>query len=173
MCARASACACGCGCGAADSAFIVAASRIASTRCVVHIGDDGVGISHVRLDGYCVVFVADVSIVLDDVHVSKESDVYIYIYIELDDGYEGTESDVDIEPIDKVNIEPIVNVDLFFDFLLLGFCTLTVATSPNVIPILGDNPSLSMPSLRAPNMLCVDTGGRERPIASDDIWRSP
>ena len=80
---------------------------------------------------------------------------------------------VDIEPIDKVNIEPIDNVDVFFDFLLLGFCTLTVATSPNVIPILNDNPSLSMPSLRAPNILCVNTGGRERPIASEDIWQGP
>ena len=88
-------------------------SRIASPRCVVQISDDGVGISHVRLDGSCADFVANVCIILDDVYVCKTS----HVDTELDDEYEDIESDVDIEPVDKIDIEPVDNVDVFFDLL--------------------------------------------------------
>ena len=53
-------------------------------------------------------FVADVGTVLDDVYVGKEGDVDI----ELAAGYASTECDVDIEPVDQVNVEPVDNIDV-------------------------------------------------------------
>ena len=102
-------------------------------------------------------------------------------------------NNVIVEPVDKVQIEPIedgaegaadkdvadvdldagVRLDDFFDFIFFAVFSNTIASSPRLLPISDRRPSPPTLSHKAPNMLCVLTGGRAAATARDDMCLGP
>ena len=134
-------------------------------------------------------FVADDGIVRDEYcvdHETESGDIVEGVYVEPVD-------QLLVEPINKVHIGPVVDdaegavdkdvadVDVdagvrlhdFFDFLFFALFSSTAATSPRLLPVSDGRPSPPTLSHKAPNMLCVLTGGRAAAAVRDDICLGP
>ena len=92
---------------------------------------------------------------LGDVHRKAETDVDDVVGDKHDEAVAEV-NDVVEDVFDDVESD----VDMFFEFLLLGFCNVIVATSPRIVDIWELLPSPPKLSLNALNRLLVDTDRR-------------